>query len=142
MQRLSPAGRRTRLAATGAGAALLLLGSLLGQDDAFPFGPMRMYATTDRLDAPIRDTRVEAVDAAGRAVTLTERNTGFRRAEVEGQLGRNTAMLPALAEAYARRQPGEPSLDRISVVVRWHELRGGRPTGQYREETVVTWSGR
>lgn len=124
-------------------ALLLLAGTLTGTDDDFPFGPFRMFATTDRLDAPVADTRVEAVDTAGRPVIVTERNTGIRRAEIEGQLDRlrtDPALLAVVAHAYARHNPQQPPLGRIDVIIRWHELRDGRPTGGYHDETLVSWA--
>ena len=142
MDTLSVSARAVRLAVTVLVAGLLLAGTLWGQDDAFPFGPFRMYATTDRLDAPVRDTRLEGVDAAASRVTLDERNTGVRRAEIEGQLDQIRAdpgQLGAVAAAYARRQPRAPRLVEVSVVIRWHELSHGRPTGQFHDETVATW---
>ncbi|WP_412540429.1 hypothetical protein R8Z50_32190 [Longispora sp. K20-0274] len=129
---------RLRVTITTLVAVALLLGTLFGSDDAFPFGPFRMYATTDALDAPVRDTRVTAVDDSGAGLDLTERDTGLRRAEVEGQLGRSD--LPRLlAEAYARRNPAAPPLRRVAIVVTWHELRAGQPTGRTTEETVAAW---
>ena len=38
--------------------------------------------TADKLNAPVNDTRFELVDASGALVTLTEHNTGIRRAEL------------------------------------------------------------
>jgi hypothetical protein len=127
---------------TVAGAALLLAGSLVGVDDHFPFGPFRMYSTTDRLNAPVADTRVDGLDAAGTPLALTEHNTGIRRAEIEGQLDRfvaDPALLRTVARAYAARHPHAPPLVEIAIVVRWHELKSGLPTGSYRDETRVVW---
>ncbi len=121
---------------------LLLAGTLFGQDDAFPFGPFRMYASAEDLDAPVLDTRVEAVDVTGRRFVLTEADTGIRRAEVEGQLGRfaaHPALLAALASAYAARHPGAPPIVRVQVIQRWHQRRGGLPTGTYHDSVAVTW---
>jgi hypothetical protein len=142
MDTLSVSGRRVRLAATLLVAGVLLAGTLWGQDDAFPFGPFRMYATTDRPDAPVRDTRLQGVDTAGNRITLTESDTGIRRAEIEGQLDQIRAdpgRLGAVAAAYAGRHPRAPRLVEVSVVVRWHELSGGRPTGHFHDQTLATW---
>jgi hypothetical protein len=139
---LNRRGRITRLVATLVGAALLLTGTLVGTDDDFPFGPFRMFSTTDRLDSPVADTRVEGVDASGAPVTLTVHNTGIRRAEIEGQLDRFVAtpdLLRTVASAYAARNPTAPPIVEISIVVRWHELRDGLPTGAYHDETRVVW---
>ncbi len=140
--RLSAPGRAVRVAGTVLVAALLLAGTAWGGDDWFPVGPFRMFATVERPDAPVVDTRVEAVDATGRRFVLTEDGTGFRRAEVEGQLGRfeaDPALLGGLAAAYAARHPAAPRIVGVRVVQRWYELRVGVPSGRYRETTPVRW---
>jgi hypothetical protein len=140
--RVRPGGRAVRLVATLVGAALLLAGTLFGADDHFPFGPFRMFATTDQLDAPIVVLSLRGVDASGRTVELTERNTGIRRAELEGQASRfaeDPTRLSAVDRAYSARNPGAPSLVEIDIVRREHALRGGRPTGAYEDRTLVAW---
>jgi len=142
MDTLSSRGRRIRVAVTLAIAGLLLYGTLWGQDDFFPFGPFRMYATTDKLDAPVFDTRFEIVDASGRTVELTEVNTGIRRAEIEGQLARieaDPALLRVVDQAYVARNPHAPAPVKVQVIVRWHELKGGVETGVYTDQTAATW---
>jgi hypothetical protein len=139
---LTGRGWLLRVAATVAGALVLLAGTVVGTDDDFPFGPFRMYATTDKPDAPVADTRVEAVDATGHPLVLTEAETGIRRAEIEGQVPQFTtdpARLSVVDRAYRHHRPDAASLSEIAIVVRWHELRGGRPTGRYHDETLVTW---
>jgi hypothetical protein len=121
---------------------LLLAGTAFGTDDDFPFGPFRMFSTTDSLNAPVADTRVEGLAADGTTILLTEQNTGIRRAEIEGQLDRFVAdpsLLSTVARAYASRHPSASTLVQISVVVRWHELRRGLPTGAFHDETKVVW---
>jgi hypothetical protein len=143
MDTLTPRARLTRVVATLIGAALLLGGTLIGQDDDFPFGPFRMYATTDKLNAPVGDTRVDGVDANGAAVALDENATGIRRAEIEGAMPlfrKNPALLHVVADAYDSRHPGSPKITEVNVIIRWHDLRDGRPTGEYHDETVVTWA--
>jgi hypothetical protein len=140
---LGPRGRRFRVGFTMLVAALLLAGTLVGTDDDFPFGPFRMFATTDKLDGTIADTRVEGVDSRGAQIELTEHNTGIRRAEIEGQLDRfaaDPALLRTVAHAYTDRNPQAPPLVKISIVVRWHDLRGGLPTGTYHDETRAVWN--
>ncbi len=135
-------GRIVRAVVTVVAAIALLAGTLVGSDDDFPFGPFRMYATTDKLDAPVADTRVDAVDTTGHPLLLTERETGIRRAEIEGQLARFAAdptRLSVVADAYARRHPDAPPVAEVSIVIRWHELKGGRPTGTYHDETRAVW---
>ena len=139
---LTRAGRRTRVTVTVAVAALTLAGTLVGQDDEFPFGPFRMYSTRDDPNGTVVSTRVEARDAAGRLRTVDERSTGLRRAEVEGQVRRFVAdpeLLGALSRAHDRLRPEEPPFAEVRVVERVYELRNSRPTGEESERVVVTW---
>ncbi|GAA1777777.1 hypothetical protein [Luedemannella helvata] len=142
METLTPLARRSRVAVTIAGLLLLLAGTLWGSDDHFPFGPFSMYAGVNRLDDPAPDTRVEGTDVTGATVLLTEANTGIKRAEIEGQIDKlrsQPALLDSIAAAYADRNPAAPALTEVRVVIRWHELRGGKPTGVYRDEVASTW---
>jgi hypothetical protein len=142
MSDLSTAGRRGRLAATAVVGALLLAGTVAGEDDHFPFAPFRMYASAHDPDAPAPDTRVEGVDAAGRTVVLTEANSGIRRAEIEGQQGAYVAdpsRLRQIAAAYAEHSPGAAALTEVRLVVRWHGIEDARPTGKHTDEVVARW---
>ena len=142
MGTLTRRGRAVRLTATALGFALLLVGTVRGTDDDFPFGPFRMYSTSDPPDAPAPDTRVEGVDRTGAVVDLGQDATGIRRAEIEGQQGRyaaDPALLRQVADAYAERHPGGPELVEVRIVVRWYDIRGGRPTGRWTDETAVRW---
>src|SRR4051812_15871038 len=131
METLSASGLRVRVAVTVAVVGLLLYGTLWGQDDLFPFGPFRMYSTADKLDSPVADTRFEGVLADGTVVVLNDQNTGIRRAEIEGQLPairQHPELLRSVDEAYLRRNPGAAKPAQIRVIVRWHQLRGGKQT--------------
>lgn len=135
-------GRRVRLAVTLLAAGLLLAGSLWGEDDHFPFGPFKMYASAVDPDAATIDTRLEATDAEGLILPLTAGNTGIRRAEIEGAMRRfrdDPELLVLAAAAYARRNPDAPPLREIRIVITWHEVRDFRPTGATRQEVVATW---
>lgn len=131
-----------RLTATLVVGALLLAGTLVGQDDAFPFGPFRMYATRDDPNGVVVSTRVEAVDAGGRVLLVPDRATGMRRAEIEGQVARfrrDPALLGALSRAHDRLHPGEPAYVEVRVVQRRYRLRDSRPTGDATEQVVARW---
>jgi hypothetical protein len=139
---LTDAGRRARLAATGVVAVLLLLGTFVGDDDAFPFGPFRMYSTRDAPDGVVVSTRVEAVDSTGRVLVVPDTATGLRRAEIEGQVARfrrDPALLGAISRAHDRLHPREPSYDEVRVVERRYRLRDSRPTGEETEQVVASW---
>lgn len=139
---LTRRGRYVRVAVTLLTAGLLLAGTLWGDDDHFPFGPFKMYASAVDPDAPAEDTRVEAIDVHGDLVLITPGNSGIRRAEFEGQLPRFAAapqLLQAVADAYQRRNPQAAPLQELRVVIRWHEVRDFEVTGQWEEEVVATW---
>ena len=142
-ERLSRTGRTIRVAVALIITGLMVVGNQWGEDDHFPFGPFKMYSSTDPLDKPVPDTRVHAINTEGERFRLTMANTGFRRAEVEGQIPRfraNPELLKSLADAYHRRRPTRPKLVRIEIVIRWWHLDGARATGEYTEETEVTWT--
>lgn len=131
------------MAVTALGALLLLLGTFWGQDDDFPFGPFRMYATAPDPNADAPDTRVEGVDTTGRTIVLTEANSGLRRAEIEGQQGAyvdDPGRLSQVAAAYAERSPGAAPLRTVRIVIRWEGIEHSRPTGTSRDETIATWT--
>jgi hypothetical protein len=142
-ERLRGRGRTTRLVATVLGLALLLAGTLVGTDDDFPFGPFRMFATTNEWSEPISIARAEVTDATGRTVELTPANSGVRRAEVEGQLDRFRAeprVLAGLADAYRAHNPAAPAPRTVTVLLRHHEISRSGPTGRYTDEVVATWT--
>jgi hypothetical protein len=141
--RIGRPGVAARLAAVVVFGGLLLAGTVVGEDDAFPFGPFRMYSTTDSLDAPVKSTRMEAVDADGRRLPLRGTEVGLRRAEIEGQMARFRAeprLLRSLATAYRNRNPHRPRLARIEIITRHIELRDGKPTGGHTDTVDVAWS--
>jgi len=142
-ERLHGRGLVARLVATAIGLILLLAGTVAGSDDDFPFGPFRMFATTDEWSEPISIARAEVTDAAGRTIELTPSNSGVRRAEIEGQLDRFRAdprLLIGLADAYRAHNPGAPQPRTVSVLLRHHEISRSGPTGRYTDEVVATWT--
>jgi hypothetical protein len=142
MTALTTRGRWIRVAITLTAAGLLLAGTVWGDDDHFPFGPFRMYASAVDPDAPAEDTRVEATDASGAIVIITPQNTGIRRAEFEGQLGsfkEEPTRLRVVVDAYQRRNPDAPVLREVRIVVRWHEVRDFEVTGVWEDQVVATW---
>jgi hypothetical protein len=140
--RLSTGGRLLRLAATVLVLALLLAGSVWGDDDEFPFGPFRMYSTRNDPNAPVISTRVVGLTATGEEVSLSGGQVGLRRAEFEGQIHRiedDPELLGLLADAFADAHPASPELLSVQVVQRRIELADGQPTGAYTDRVVVTY---
>ncbi|WP_369139955.1 hypothetical protein [Modestobacter versicolor] len=140
--RLGPAARLVRLAATAVVLVLVLAGTVWGDDDAFPFGPFRMYSTRADPNQPVVSTRVVGLTAAGAEVRLSGGQVGLRRAEFEGQLPRieaDPALLGLLAESYARADPDAEELVEVQVVQRRFELVDGRPTDVFTDRVVVEY---
>jgi hypothetical protein len=143
VQRLPARSRRTRLAAVAAVFGLLLAGTAWGQDDHFPFGPFRMYATRQRLDGPTNWYRIEGVTDQGRVVFVSGAAYGMRRAELEGQIPRlvgDPSLLGDLAVAYGRRRPDGPELIELRLVRTSQQLEDGSPVGEPAHRVVATWT--
>jgi hypothetical protein len=140
--RLSPAARVLRLVVAGAVLALLLVGAVWGDDDAFPFGPFRMYSTRADPDAPVVSTRVVGLTATGEEIRLSGGQVGLRRAEFEGQLPRIEAhpqLLGLLADSFAAKHPDAEELVEVQVVQRRFALSAGKPTDEYTDRVLVDY---
>jgi hypothetical protein len=140
--RLSPLGRLARIAATLVVLAVVLAGTLWGDDDEFPFGPFRMYSTRADPNAPVVSTRTVGVTSTGEEVRLSGGEVGLRRAEFEGQLDRIEArpeLLGLLADAFVAKHPDGPELVSVQVVQRRFELEQGRQTGDYDDRVLVEY---
>jgi hypothetical protein len=138
---LTERARRARRAATVLVAALLLAGTFWGDDDHFPFGPFRMYSTTNEPSGTVKVIRFEGLTAEGATVTLRTGAFGLRPAEVDGQRSRfrqDPGLLRHLVTAYERFNPGEPQLVELRLLSGEHQLRNWRPVS-YREETLAVW---
>lgn len=139
---LTTSGRIVRWAGVGIVLALVVAGTLYGQDDHFPFGPFRMYATANDGNRPVKSTRMEGVRADGDRVRLSGGAMGMRRAEIEGQLPRLThdpQLLGALATAYAERHPDAPKIVEIEIIQRDYELADREPTGKFTDRVLARW---
>ena len=139
---LTPVARLARLLATAVVLALILAGTLWGDDDAFPFGPFRMYSTRADPNAPVVSTRTVGLTASGEEVQLSGGEVGLRRAEFEGQLDRiekHPELLGLLAHAFADTHPSAPHLVSVEVVERRFELSQGRKTGDYSDKVLVEY---
>ncbi len=140
--RLSATGRLVRLTAVAIVLALLLAGSLWGDDDEFPFGPFRMYSTRNDPNTPVISTRVVGVTAAGEEVRLSGGQVGLRRAEFEGQVSRikeHPDLLGLLADSFADTHPSAPDLEAVQMVQRRYELVDGARTGDYTDLVVAEY---
>ena len=122
-------------------AIALLAGTAWGDDDHFPFGPFRMYSTTNELDGTVNAIRFRATNAAGEQLEPRSQDFGLRPAEINGQVSRfrsDPSLLEHLATAYSRLHPEDPRLVEIELRYGLHQLEDGRPVS-YSEESVATW---
>ncbi|MGH9136887.1 MAG: hypothetical protein ACRD0G_07540 [Acidimicrobiales bacterium] len=106
---MTTAGRRTRLGATAVVVVLLVLGTLWGQDDDFPFGPLRMFAHANKVDGVVYAPQLVAVDSGGGEHPIEGDLIGLRRAELEGRyhaFRADPSLLAELAQAYEARYQG------------------------------------
>ena len=125
------------VAVTGALAVAMVVTSLWGTDDAFPFAPYRMFSYANNPDGVVRVLRFEADLESGRRVRLDASSVGLRRAELEGQtpFGRRVPdhKLAAIARVYNERH--DDDMLHLQVVSRGVRLRNGKP--QPGEELIV-----
>ena len=91
---------KLRLAIGALALVAVVAGTAWGQDDDFPVGPFRMYATAARSTGTVRVAELIGVRSDGTRVVLQAHDVGLRRAELEGQLPRfrkDPSLLGALA---------------------------------------------
>jgi hypothetical protein len=123
--------------------ALLLTGSLVGEDDQFPFGPFRMYATKQGLDGRVRVPEIWGLKEGAGRERLPPENFGLRRADLEGQLGKlaepPTFVLARLAESYRRLHDGEFPFDALELRQRIYLLEKGVPVGDRLSAAIASW---
>jgi hypothetical protein len=138
---LTTTGRSLRVLIAGALLALTLIGTVWGQDSAFPFGPFRMYSTRDEPNGRVRSTQIEGVTADGRRLVITGTETALRRAEVEGQMHRfrtHPELLATLAAAYQRRHHGA-RLKAVEIVVHDYGLDHSRAAKNDKRSVLARW---
>ena len=133
-------GRTLRLVASFVVFAGLLWGTFWGLDDHFPFGPFRMYSTTDEVDGPIRSIVIEGTTSDGETIPIPTSRFGLRRAEVDGQVERireDARFLEHFIEAYENFNPDAPELVRLRIFYRIDVLENRQPVSQSEEEIAV-----
>ncbi len=121
-------GRRLRNVAAGLVAVLLAAGAAVGEDDHFPFGPFRMYATATKTTGAVSFPMIEGVTTEGEEIRFLSRQFGLRRADLEGQLRMAEdpeSLLADLARAYPRFQPDGPPLAELRFVRISRHIDGG-----------------
>lgn len=141
---LGPLGRWLRIAVVAAVMGLLTVGSLVGDDDAFPFGPLRMYSTATKPTGVIWSTAIEVRSANGpwHRAALNPTSVGLNRAEVEGrvpQIQATPALLGDLARAHHRLRPHAARWTALRVVRLSSVIVDRRPTGEVLRRTLAQW---
>jgi hypothetical protein len=136
-------GRGVRLVLGVALVVGLLLGSLWGDDWAFPFGPLRMYSTSSPPSGNVTYERFEARTADGRWVrtAMSLQNVGLNRAEVEGRtplIVADPALLGSIATAHGRLKPRSPWTG-LRLIKDYVHLSNGVPQGTT-EKVLATWT--
>jgi hypothetical protein len=139
---LTTVGRRLRAAATVGVVALTLLGTRYSQDEAFPFGPMSMFAFRTMPDGHVDVASLRGVvSGTTDEVPLSTASFGLRRAEVEGSMSRlktDPTLLADLVRAREAVRGDLPRLDYVRVVQTKYLLRDGQKVG-LTEATVAEW---
>lgn len=119
--------------------ALLVAGTVVGEDHDFPFGPFRMFSTSGRVDGVVHTTGlVRTVD--GRELPLRSDDLGLRQAELEGQLGKLARDPAEVVTDLARRADDlGVRLDRLRIVRRTQRLRDRVPSGAPTTRVLAVW---
>ncbi|MBA2312664.1 MAG: hypothetical protein H0V97_07675 [Actinobacteria bacterium] len=135
-------GKIARLSVAALTLLALLLGTIVGQDDHFPFGPLRMFSIKNELDGRVRSLEIEGVTESGEVLLVSFEEFGLRRADVEGQLGKLEEapedVVEALRRAAERFTPGGPTFVRLRLFERIFVLDNGTPVDQ-QIETLAVW---
>jgi hypothetical protein len=141
-------GRRAKAWRTGLVLVLGVLfcaGSLIGDDPWWPFGPWRMFSTSQAPTGAVWSTEMEvrtAAHPAWGAAPITPESVGLNRAEIEGRLdeiSRDPAMLGTLALSHERLRPDAPRWTGVRIVQRRLEILDRVPTGREQVRVLATW---
>jgi hypothetical protein len=136
--------RAIRLVATVTGLVLLVLGTVWGNDDEFPFGPFSMYSTSNKASGLVTVLTLEGRTASGSWTRIAPSSTtvGMNVAEFEGQQPRfeaDPSLLGAVARSYERLNPDEDSWVAMRLIRRATVIEDKVPTGEVTEEILAEW---
>ncbi|MEW1958893.1 hypothetical protein [Kineococcus sp. NPDC059986] len=142
---LSPRSVAWRVAALGAGVAVLLGGQLADTNDWFPLGSLSQYATPRPADGSVVSTSLEGTTVDGRTVPvpLSPAAVGLSRAELEGQGQRiiaDPALLGDIARSRAALHPGADRLRQLRLVRSEQQMRDARLVGPTEVRVLATWT--
>jgi hypothetical protein len=142
---LSATGRALRLSLALVIFGVLTAGAFFANDDAFPFGPFRMYATSDPPTGEVAVVALEARvgDGDWTLVHPSAESVGMNVAEFEGQLPRfeqDPELLGAVATSWQRLHPDDPPWTALRIVRQATEVVDRVPTGEVNETVVAEWA--
>jgi hypothetical protein len=142
---LSLVSRSWRLGLLAALTALFLAGSVKGDDPWWPFGPWRMFSTSQAATGSVWASAIQVETAPGEwfDAPLSPANVGLNRAEVEGripQIVADPAMLGTLAASHSRLRPHSDPWIGVRVVRRETVIVDRVPTGQVNTTILATWT--
>ena len=132
---------RTRTVITLGFIVALLWGAFWGEDDHFPFGPFRMYSTTQRLNGQTSWYGFYGITAEGNRRFISGASYGMRRAELEGQVTRirkHPELLCVIAKTAENHHPSLPKFVAITLVRSARQLQDGRPVGDTQRSVRAT----
>jgi hypothetical protein len=137
---LGPYSVLWRLATTAAVVTTVCLGTWVGNDQWWPFGPMSQYAFSVRNDGVINSLTMDALTVDGEVVRvpLSKEMIGIERSEIEGQVPRivdDPALLQDIAVLHRRRLPHETAYRTIWLRNTSTDI----PTGNATTATLATW---
>ena len=147
--RLGATAKAWRVAVVLGLTVLFCAGSLVGQDDWWPFSPWRMFSTSQASTGSVISTGIEVQTAADPGhwvpAPLTPENTGLNRAEIEGripQISADPERLGTLARSHAELRPDAPQWTALRVVRRQIVVVDRKPTGEVRTQVLAQWAAR
>jgi hypothetical protein len=142
---LSRVGRSWRIVLLGALVALFVAGSLKGDDPWWPFGPWRMFSTSQAPTGAVVAMAIQAETTEGVwfDAALSPANVGLNRAEVEGRIPQilaDPAMLGTLAKSHSRLRPHDAPWVGVRLVRRASVIVDRVPTGRVDSSVLATWT--
>ena len=118
----------------------LVAGTVWGEDEHFPFAPMRMYAHTTL--GSVKELKLVGVTTTGLEFPVRFAQTRMRRAEVAGQVPlfqEHPERMRHLVSAYHTAQPDADPLAELRLVYLVYPLsERGTPLAP-REQVVAVW---
>ncbi len=138
--------RAWRVVVLAALTAVFVTGSVVGQDDWWPFSPWRMFSTSQAPTGAVIAMALEVrtgTDPTWVAAAITPETVGLNRAEVEGRSGQIVAdpsLLATLAASHTRLRPSAPAWTGVRLVRHETVVVDRRPTGEVRTTEIARWA--